>query len=186
MVEAAVIISISVMIGLILFVIGRDIYWRMILPFLCYKFVIFDIDDEYTFRVRKKKAEIREGIKGFELFKPKKKGMDRDGEFYTLPLDLAYGDVNDKFSKRDDRGYITYYYYRNNNTPINIIPNQEIRMMLNDARASTKILRTNIFDSSLVMEPVKKDRMSWVMVGLIILAVILVIMFQDKIAALVG
>lgn len=181
MVEISVVISIGVMVATILYVLGRDMYRRLVMPFMCYKFVIFDQDDEYTFYEKKKRAVVREGIKGFELFR--KKG--EDGEFYTLPLDKAYGDVNDKYSKRDDRGFVTYYYYRNNNTPIQIIPDHTISMVTNDARASTKILKTTIFDSAVAMDEHKPPVPMWLLIA--VGAVILVaVLFGEQIKAALG
>lgn len=182
MADAAVIISISVMFGTIFFAIGRDVYARLVKPFLCYKLVVFDSDDEFTFYVKKKKAIVREGVKGFRLFS--KKGDE--GELYLLPLDQAYQDVNDKFSKRDDRGFVTYYYYRNNTSPINIMPDRPISMVLNDARASNKLLNSNIFDAATSMDVPPQTKLSWMMIGIVVIVVFLIIVFQDKIRAAIG
>ena len=182
--EIAVVLSIAGMFGSIGYILGRDIYKRLIQPFTCYKFVIFDMDDEYTFYEKKKHVVIKEKLKGFTLFK--KKGVPDSGEFYTLPLDQAFGDVNDKYSKRDDRGFVTYYFYRNNTTPINIVPDQDISMVLNDAKSMNMILKSNIFDSSVNMEDDKKSKVNWLMIVIIGIIMLLLFVFQDKLAGLVG
>lgn len=172
------------MFGSIGYILGRDIYKRLIQPFLCYKIVVYDMDDEYTFYEKKKHAQIRGNIKGFTLFK--KKGKKNSGEFYTLPLDEAFGDVNDKYSKRDDRGFITYYFSRNNLSPLNIGAGGKIHTVINDARATNQILETNIFDSSINMQEDDKGGINWKLIGVIAIIIILVVMFQDKIAGLIG
>jgi hypothetical protein len=179
--------SIALMVGMMVYVVYRDVYRRFIRPFLCYKFVVFDIDDEYTFIERKKNAKVREGLKGFELFKRKNKETGKEeGEFYTLPLEQGFGGIDESFSKRDDLGMVTYYYYRNNNTPIRIVPDQEIKMVLNDARATSKILKTNIFDSSISMEETNEGKINRRLIIIIGAVVLLIIIFKDKIAGLLG
>jgi hypothetical protein len=89
--------------------------WRnYIRPFLSYKIVIFDTDDEYVFVRRKRDLTITKDRKGFVLFKSK---ANPQGELYTIPLEQ---EKDKHLSKRDDFGMVTYYFWRNNGNPLHI------------------------------------------------------------------
>lgn len=152
------------------------IHKNYIRPFLYYKLVVYDNDDEFTFHRKKKQAVIIENKKGYVLFKKK----NNEGEFYNIPLDRKNDGL---MSKRDDFGTITYYYFRNNTNPISI-QNTTGVSLINDSSFMSKILKTKIINSS-VLSDKKEIRINWyLIVGAVV--VMLIIIFHKDIARLLG
>lgn len=151
-------------------------YWyvhrRFIKPFLFYKLVIFDNDDEFTFFKKKKYAVVIKDIKGFKLFK--------EGEFYGIPMK---DDGTKSLSKRDNNGTVTYYYYRNNPNPMNIKNHDKIDLS-NNAGLIADVMQTKILNSSLLLDK-KPFRINWWLIGGIFLIAVVVI-FHQQIANFLG
>ena len=151
-------------------------YWyvhkRFIRPFLFYKIVIFDNDDEFTFFKKKKHAVVIKDIKGYRLFK--------ENEFYGIPM---LDDGTKSLSKRDNNGTVTYYYYRNNPNPINIKNTEEIDLS-NNASLIADVMQTKILNSSLLLEK-KPFRINWILIiGIFVIAIIVI--FHEQIAHFLG
>lgn len=152
--------------------------WRnYIRPFLSYKIVVFDTDDEYVFIRRKKDLKITKDHKGFILFKTK---SNPQGELYTIPLEQ---EKDKHLSKRDDLGMVTYYFWRNNGNPLHIASKSTINVET-DASLLSKVMGTKILDSSLMMTDTKV-KINWILVGLFVVIVIIVI-FHKQIAGALG
>jgi hypothetical protein len=152
------------------------VYTNYIRPFLSYKIVIFDRDDEFVFFRKKKKSIIFGKNKGYLLFN---KGSENNGEFYRIPINR----VDDKsLSKRDDSGHVTYYYFRNNSNPINI-DNKTGITLDNDGRLMANVMKTKMFDSSLMMDR-KPIRINWLLIGLALIIMIVVIFHKEIASAL--
>lgn len=155
-------------------------YWYVhtnyIRPFLYYKLVIFDRDDEFIFFRKKKKAVVFNEHKGYYLFD--KKG---NGEFYRIPI--TESDTSKNVSKRDDRGHVSYYYFRNNPNPL-VIMNKDRIDMNNDASLMANVMKTKMFNSSLMLEE-RSFKINWfLIVGVLI--IMLVVIFHKQIATMLG
>ena len=146
-------------------------YRNYIRPFLSYKLVVYDIDDEFKFIVKKKKAIVVNDMKGFNLFKGK--------EFYVIPL---VQEMDKKLSKRDDQGMVSYYYWRNVSTPLELTNKDKIRMS-QDASLLSKVTDTKILDSSLLLTKQAFKLKLW-HVAVMAIVIILIIFNQDILGAL--
>lgn len=186
------------------YIIWQNIYRRYIRPALFYKLVVLDQTEEYTFFFRKTKALIVQDKKGFVLFENKK----NVGELYlvstedeTLP------------SKRDDTGTTTFYYWRNNCSPIRFKDGKKIEVTGklddkkiisginipidvkvkdqietdNDASVLFKVYHTNMLNNALMEEPKQGiNKGLTIGIGIIILVVTLALVFKDQIIGLFG
>lgn len=163
---------------------GRFIYVRFIRPFLSYKLVVFDTDDHYEFYKKKKELVIVENQKGFELFGVKGRDGKTSYEFYTIPLEQ---DDDKRLSKRDDNGAVTYYFFRNQPSPISINPHGGVSPTSN-ASVLGKVLRTNMLDSSLTLRPeeqgMSKPMKILLIVGLVL--VVIAVVFKEPLTKLLG
>lgn len=147
-------------------------------PLKFYKLTIFDVNDEFVFYRKKKDAKIIEDKYGFMLFErvDKDDGKER-GEIYAVSTD-----EKNKPSKRDDYGVITFYYFRNNPNPLNIVNKDKIEID-NDASFMYKIHKTNIFDSALL--ETKQFHWNWTVIIILVILVILIVVFREQIIGLV-
>lgn len=173
-------------------IIGYNVYTRYIRPFLSYKLVILDSDDEFTKIVKKSKAKVFGKYKGYLLFE--------NTELYIIPLTK---EDDKKLSKRDDYGMVTYYYHRNDCTPVDIdykyfkvnvkiekgynpkdMTNTQDIPLSKQSRVLSTVVKTKVIDSSLLGEHKPPLSMLWVL--LIAGVIIIVILFKDEIVKLFG
>jgi len=169
------------------------VYTHYIRPFLYYKITIFDVDDEYLKYIKKRECINTKQGKIFTLFKTK----DDKGELYLIPLK---SDKKTVYSKRDNLGHVTYYYYRNicnpislsnitkninkANKPISLINIKEPQIYEN-ASMLYDLLESKIFNSSLMAEK-KPVKINYILIGIFVFVVILIVVFKDQISALIG
>lgn len=144
-------------------------------PFLCYKLVIMDTDDEQTFIKRKKDLVIEDKVKGYYLFEGRSENPQ--GEFYQIPLEQEDGKHR---SKKDDLGFTTYYFYRNKPEALLLSPSMEKVSVIHNASTTAALLKSKIYKSAL-LEDEKTFRIKWWMVLIFVLLVVIGI-FWDKIA----
>lgn len=153
------------------------VYLHYIRPFLYYKINIFDVSDEYVFYIKKKKCETKKDLKVFTLFKNKK----GKGEVYSIPIKT---DGKNVYSKRDNVGHVTYYYFRNNTNPISLVKDSDLQIYENSSMLYD-LLESKIFDSSLMIDS-KKIKIDYMLIGIVSIAIILIVIFKDDILKALG